>query len=541
MLSRSQFEFVISLLGGAVRARDLDEYLKISIALMFDELRPASIAAYISIEPEEKLVLTGELGGNFDQIISGFSNFSLFVRRAIKKKTVVFIPPGEKGAPPEFPYLSVLLPLIGGDRNMGMIGMIFGSGEMQAHRANGNFYFLLSRLIGHAGLMREQTAECQRIEKANPDKMFSDRIASLGVLSSGVAHEFNNIFAVIKGYAELLAMGCEGEGALLNAARVIDEQTERGARLIEGLDVFMKGQHAKLSYQNMAEILDEVLAMQKTTLAGENIDVVVGKAQVPRALVDRDQVKEALLHVLQSSIQTLRPGVRGRIELLADCGDGRITVRVRDNGLRIDGAPDRDPVFPEGEGRPAPLPAGREGTGLKLAIASSIMQSHGGSLIIRNNDDGGKEISLVFTRVEIGDGRDTGRDSREVVFFGDTRILVVDDEEPIREFLSRVFETNGFQVIAVASGEEAMEICAFEEIDIVFLDYLMPGVKGDRAFESIKKVSPSTDIVFITGVDEIPNVGKLLDEGLTGVLKKPFKIEKILTLTNDLIYKRRGK
>ncbi|MBP7605408.1 MAG: response regulator, partial [Spirochaetes bacterium] len=118
------------------------------------------------------------------------------------------------------------------------------------------------------------------------------------------------------------------------------------------------------------------------------------------------------------------------------------------------------------------------------------------------------------------------------------RILIVDDEDPIREFLSLAFDAAGYQVIAVSSGEEAVEMCGFEDIDIVFLDYLMPGIKGDKVFEMVKKVSPSTDIVFITGVDEIPGINRLLDQGLAYILKKPFKIDKILKVTNDLIHKR---
>ncbi len=545
MLGKNQYDLIISLLGGAAKARDLDEYLKICVDLLYTELKPLSSAAYISIESEEKLVLISEIGGNFDQQISSFSNFSLMVRKAIKKKNILYIPSSENEIKEDMSCLSVLIPLIGGDKNMGMIGLVFEVGELSRQRANQNFYFLLSRIIGLAALMKDQITECQRMEKVNPEEMYSDKISSLGVLSSGLAHEFNNIFAVIKGYAELISMSGAESKALASAVKVIDDQTERGAKLIESLNVFVKGRDAKLSYHSINNIVDEVLAMQKSALARENIETSFSRSEVPRALGDRDQIKEAILNVLQHSMQTMRSDEPGRIEISTELSEERLSVIIRDNGTGMTQDQADMAIHPFMSGReafnPEVLGSKKEGAGLKLAIAYGIMQSHGGLVSIHSEDDSGKEVRLIFSRLELGDDKSSKYDKHEVVFFGDTRILIVDDEEPIREFLTRVFENAGYQVLAVASGEEAVEICAFEDIDIVFLDYLMPGIKGDRVFESIKKVSQNSDIVFITGVDEIPNLDKLLNNGLISILKKPFKIEKIIKVTNDLIYKRTHK
>ena len=356
-----------------------------------------------------------------------------------------------------------------------------------------------------------------------------------------MAHEFNNILAVIRGYAELINMSSFDARAVQNAVRVIDEQIERGAKLIESLNVFVKGRDAQLAYFSLNEIVEEVVAMQHAILDREGIDLRIQLGDIPKVLIDTHQVREAILNVLQNSINTMPDDEPGFIEISTRRANGTVVLDIRDNGDVVT----RD----QADMITHPLRSVRSildkdvkdgsqgGTGLGLAIAYGIMQSIGGVMTVSTEDDDGKDIQLIFTRTELGGEKSARYEKKEIVFFVDTRILIVDDEDPIREFLSRAFDNKGYQVIAVSNGEEAVEICAFEDIDIVFLDYLMPGIKGDKVFESIRRVSPSTEIVFITGIDEIPHVDKLMNEGLAYVLKKPFKIEKILKITNELIHK----
>jgi signal transduction histidine kinase/CheY-like chemotaxis protein len=542
MLSKPQFELAMALLSGAAKAKDVDEYLRGCVEAIQREMSPLSTAGYISIESEEKLVLVGEAGGNFDRHIGVFPNFSLMVRRAIKKKNVIYLPASETEVWDGLEVMAVLVPLIGGDKTMGMIGVVFDIGELARQRQNVNFYQLSGRIIGSSALFREQIADLQGMEKLDPEEMYSEKITSLGVLSSSVAHEFNNIFAVIQGYAELINMQSPESKSIQNAISVIDGQTERGARLIESLNVFVKGRNAKLQYHPLGEIVGEVVSIQRAVIEKEGIELTVRNGQIPRVLVDREQVREAILNVLQNSIHTLNGDEPGLIEVSTEYSEEKVILTIRDNGTGMTRDQVDMAIHPfMGGMKPvdgADDHGGKEATGLWLAVAYGIMQSHGGLLTITSEKDSGKEICMVFPRTELGEDRGARYEQSEVVFFGDTRILIVDDEDPIREFLSRAFDAAGYQVIAVSSGEEAVEMCGFEDIDIVFLDYLMPGIKGDKVFELVKKVSPSTDIVFITGVDEIPGINRLLDQGLAYILKKPFKIEKILKVTNDLIYKR---
>ncbi|HDP81034.1 MAG TPA: response regulator [Spirochaetes bacterium] len=541
MLSKSQFDLVLSLLTSILTTTDLDDYLKQALEMLAEAMSPQSAAVYIPIESEEKLVLIKKLGVDFDQQINAVHNFSLIVRKSVKKKSVMFIPVHgeEEGGGAE--RLITLMPLIGADKHMGLVGMVFDGSEESRHRASANYYQFLSRVIGFAAHVKRMFAADGKKESYSRDETYKDRIKNLGVLSSGVSHEFNNIFAVIKGYAELIAMSAEDMADVQNAVRNIDEQTERAARLIESLQVFVRGRNVKLAYHSLNEIVEEVVSVHRTVLANEHIEIRLELKDSPRVLVDRERVKEALLNLLQNSIHSIEPGAPGELVISTSVKDDAVALSVIDNGRGMSAEQAEMVIHPFSEKNAYLRENGDEesrGAFLRLAIAHGIMRNHGGRMEIVSAAGKGKEIRLLFSRVELGE-EDTARyDERDVLFIGDTRILVVDDEEPIREILTRAFENMGYQALSVASGDEAVEICGFEDIDIVFLDYLMPGTKGDRVFDSIKKLCPDTDIIIITGVEEVPNIEKMLDSGLVTVLKKPFKIEKIIKITNDLIFKR---
>lgn len=536
MLSKKQQKIIIELINSAIRSPDLENYLKNAIHILHAEIGPLSAAGYVSVESEEKLILVSEAGKNFDHLIRNIYNFSLMVRKSIKKKNVIFIPADGGAADRELRISVVLIPLVSSEKNMGMIGLVFPIADLPRQKKDGGFYFLIGRIIGLASYFRELTAG------GGPDGENSEKFASLGILSKGVAHEFNNILAVIKGYAELVRMKDFDRKAIESAIETIDRQAERGARLIESLNVFAGGKEPRLGYHSLNEIVEGVLEPLRAALQGEHVELRTEAGDVPRVLVDPDQIGEVLQIIILNARQAIQPRGSGLIDIRTEFAEDRAVLRVKDNGTGMTaGQVERaiNPFFTtKGSLGGKPVEGKKSGTGLGLAIAYGIMQSHGGNLAISSSVEEGTEVRLLFTRTETGPGQDPKQGAREFVYFGDTRILIVDDEDAIRDFLSSAFDKAGYQVITAASGEEAVEICSFEEIDIVFLDFLMPGLRGDKVFDSIKKVSPGTDVVFITGANEIPNIQGLLQGGLATILKKPFRFDKILKITNELIYRR---
>ena len=165
MVSKNQYELIIDLLNESVRVRDIEELFRVFNELLYAQLRPLSIAAYVSIESEEKLVLINELGGNFDQQISSFSGFSLMVRKAIKKKALFsFLQAKTKSG--RCAVHGRTGSFIGGDSCIGLTGMVFEAAEYSKQKTQSGFYYLLGRATGAVGHLKEQITECQKLERS---------------------------------------------------------------------------------------------------------------------------------------------------------------------------------------------------------------------------------------------------------------------------------------------------------------------------------------------------------------------------------------
>jgi len=542
MLSKNQYNLIVDILKNAGNSFSNDEFLKSTVDVFYEYLSPVSVSIYKLVE-EEKLVLLKEKGENFDELVLKIYNFSLMARKSIKKKNVLFLPTSKSFQNEDLDISVILIPLTHSDESIGMACLVFPLRDREYHEKNRNFYTIISRMLGIIGSLKKQASVADILDPGIAKAEFSDKISSLSVLSAGMAHEFNNILAVIKGYAELVIMNDSVDSTVKDAIKIIDKQTERGSSLIERLGVFLKGKDVTFTYYSLNDIIRDVLDIHRHTLENESIEVKTTFGKIPDVLVDQKQIKEAVVNLLSSSRQSISAKKNGgNIYIETSYTMDAVVLKVIDNGVpleqkQIEMARLREDTQ-EMDSSLVDIKSSGSSAGLGLAIAFGIIGSHGGNLQVKRRGEEGNEVKIYFRKFSPGEDQAYLNKEQEMLYLGDARLLIVDDEEPIREFLSSALERMGYQVITVADGQEAVEICTFEDIDIIFLDYLMPGFRGDRVFKKIKEVSPGTDVVFITGVDSIPHIEELLSEGLVGVLKKPFKIEKIIQITNELIYKR---
>ncbi|NMB63949.1 MAG: response regulator, partial [Spirochaetes bacterium] len=280
------------------------------------------------------------------------------------------------------------------------------------------------------------------------------------------------------------------------------------------------------------DLIKEIVDLQRFTLEKESIECKLKLGKVPEIFVDSRQIKEVLLNLITHARSAIKPNKKGTITIQTSFNRDAVMLKLVNDGVPVN--------WENGEEQKAKGSNGVDsvGNGINLAIAYGIMQSHGGDMTLCHDPARCNEVTLYFKRFNPAFDAVEKKEDKEMLYLGEVRILIVDDEEPIRQFLSSAFERMGYQVLTTDNGQEAIEICTFEDIDIVFLDYLMPGYKGDAVFKSIHEVSPQTDVVFITGVDSIPDIDKLLMMGLEGVLRKPFKIETIIKLTNEIMARR---
>ncbi|NMB66051.1 MAG: hypothetical protein GYA16_14395, partial [Spirochaetes bacterium] len=237
MLSKQQYALLLDIFKTAQNAKNSDAFLSDVVDLLHHEMKPVAVSVYTLIG-DERLVLQHEAGKNFDELVVKIYNFSLIVRKAIKKKSVLFLPTAKPFQHDETDISVVIIPLLHADIVVGMVCLVFPLEELQYLQNNAPFFTLIGKITG---TIRYYQTGLKVSKSDTAEEEFEKTIASLRVLAQGVAHEFNNILAVIKGYAELLLMNEAVDESVKEAVSIIDKQTTRGSSLIDRLSVFVTG------------------------------------------------------------------------------------------------------------------------------------------------------------------------------------------------------------------------------------------------------------------------------------------------------------
>lgn len=253
-----------------------------------------------------------------------------------------------------------------------------------------------------------------------------------------------------------------------------------------------------------------------------SIEVVLDLAQdIPAILADGDQFHQVMLNLIINAQQALqdqpaprRISLTSRYDSVADV----IRITVADNGPGIPAhlqARIFEPFFT--------TKATGLGTGVGLAVSLGIVEAHGGTLTVECPTDGGTLFSIVLPAVTVHAGRTDGTRPAEKST-GQLEILVVDDEEAIRETLTEILEGVGHRVAIAASGREAMQRMNAEQYDVILTDIRMPDLDGCALYREIQQRWPeqSARVVFVTGDTLTPASREFADECGCPVIEKPF-------------------
>ena len=354
------------------------------------------------------------------------------------------------------------------------------------------------------------------------------RLASVGELASGMAHEINNPLATIHGLSELLQM--DGWPAQVTEdARKIQDAAQRAAKVVQNLLSFARKSEPEKRYLNVVSVVDRALELKQHDFIFGNIRVTAQHSQreLP-TMVDEHKITQVMLNVLTNAEQAIkaRHG-RGEITITTSQTEDMIRISVSDDGLGI--PPENlgsifDPFFTTKE-------VG-QGTGLGLSICYGIVRDHGGKMWAESSPGEGStfhielpvlpEATPVRANPTInGGGQVTGR-----------RILVVDDEPEVRDILLRALSADGHDVALAPDGESAWKLIQENQFDMIFLDLRMPGIDGQELHQLVSEFSSdlARKIVFITGDTANSDTRKFLDSTPCPVLSKPFTIEAVRSL-----------
>jgi len=360
----------------------------------------------------------------------------------------------------------------------------------------------------------------------------SERMAAVGELAAGVAHNFNNILASIGGDAQLLRMIAEEDSlgdTVVNSADMIYRETMRGGRIAHDLLSFARGQEPVLSEVDVANLVSETVRLARTYPQTANVDL---RAQVPPGLpkvsADPNQLHQVFFNIILNAIQAMPHGggltIDARITQGPD-GKARMEVLFEDTGV---GIPDEqlsrifDPFFSNRRG-------GSMGTGLGLSVSLSMVRGMDGDIRVDSEVGRGTTMAVALPIVERR--RRPRLDEKPK-----PRILIADDEPNIRRTLSTFLSRRGYHVVAARDGQEAMDILKDEEsvFELAIVDLLMPRMSGLETIHAMRKVRPDMPVVVLTGVANAEELAQVDALGITRHLGKPVDFDDLLRTVESL-------
>ena len=347
-----------------------------------------------------------------------------------------------------------------------------------------------------------------------------EKLAALGSLLAGVAHELNNPLSVVVARSVMLEE--ESYPAAQAAAAKIRTAAERCARIVRTFLAMARQQPPERVPVAINEVASAALDIAAYTVRTSSIEVAVDLAEdIPAILADPDQLHQVLLNLVVNAQQVLqdRPGPRRiRVASRYDPDARVIRIAVADNGP---GIPEhlRARVFePYFTTKPTGL-----GTGMGLAVSHGIVAAHGGKLTLDCPEMGGAVFTITLpvcpldaSRVDPGPAREASAIPR--------RILIVDDEAEIRETLAEILSGAQHNVATAGSGREALERMAAEHYDVILTDIRMPDLDGRTLYREIERRWPeqARRVVFVTGDSLASTLHEFASECGRPVIEKPF-------------------
>ena len=354
----------------------------------------------------------------------------------------------------------------------------------------------------------------------------SEKMASVGQLVSGVAHELNNPLTGVMGFAQLL-LARELDETVRGQIQTIYGEAERAAKIVQNLLSVARPRRPSKEMADVNALLQRVLELRSYDFAIRNISLdMTLDTRMPRVWADPDQIQQVFFNLIKNAEQAM----------IEAHGGGRLTVMTRGqpDGVRISVGDSGPGIAPEVQRRIfdpffTTKDAGK-GTGLGLTICYSIIDEHGGRIWTENLPAGGAVFQVelpvgVAEEREAAAGDLNGVSAAPATVSG-KRILVVDDEDSIRALLRDILRLDRHSVELASSGIEAAQRVAEEGFDVIITDMKMPGMDGATFYREVRRRDPAQArrIIFITGDTVSPDTRAFLQRVSNPVLSKPFKI-----------------
>jgi signal transduction histidine kinase/ActR/RegA family two-component response regulator len=385
--------------------------------------------------------------------------------------------------------------------------------------------------IENAQLFSDLKRTLQELKQAQDQIIQAEKLRAMGEMASGVAHDFNNVLAVILGNIQLLLYQLDrfSLAEIREGLETIERSAKDGAETIRRIQEFTGVRRDKEFISvSLNEIITEVVNITQprwkgqTQKKGIQIELTTQLGDISWIMGSPSELREVLTNIIFNAVDAMPHGGKLTVVTQPQAEDW-VEVRITDTGIGMsEEVKNRvfDPFF---------TTKGVTNSGLGMSVSYGIVKRHGGEILIESEP--GKGTTFIL-HLPTGYGEEavaekgvpSVRESRQA------RILVIDDEDSVRDVLSRMLKTKGHQVVVASNGEEGIERFRSESFDLVLTDLGMPKLSGWDVGKTIKGINPKVPIAMITGWGVELDREKLSESGIDLIVCKPFNFDQVIHL-----------
>ena len=418
-----------------------------------------------------------------------------------------------------------------------------GSSEVEAElvgkcgKKKGTYYFTGHTFQGNGEPCLIGTGiDISERKKLEEQLRKSQKMEAMGLLAGGIAHDFNNLLTGILGYANLLSLKEGADPEVAKAAGTIQRSAERASQLTAQLLGFAeRGKNLNVPVE-LGQVISSVTGVLERT-ADPRIRIVTSLAPgAGCALGDPSQLDQVVMNLAINACDAMPQGGQLKIAIepvTLDEGFCReresmspgkyLLLSVSDTGVGI--SPEHmerifDPFFT--------TKAQGKGTGLGLSMVFGIVKNHGGCVDVRSESGAGTVFRVYLPESPEGAAKEKASVDRALPR-GRGRILLVDDQEPVREVAKDMLEALGYDVITAEDGLGGVSRYRdlWREIDLVILDMVMPNMSGGDCFRRMKGINPKARVILSSGYSMDGAIQDVMNEGILAFIQKPYRLEEL--------------